>query len=548
VTEQAALLKAITAQADDDTPRLVYADWLDENKPHRRPSPAVGPSARAEFIRIQCRLAAGAFDVADYPALLESELDLATWLNTHDPDPYLALDDLHCNNQFEGGHWGAYRRGFPEVVDFEDYGEEADETVGTLTRALDAAFARCPARTLRLEDAMVEEIALLVRHPAFGRVRGICLDYLGDGNEDEAVRAIAQSPRVAGLRRLYFDFPISLAGCKALGRSSYLRKLDSLVLDYPSVSASTIRALAGAKWFRNLSRLQLWLGRGDVLRALADLPTMPRLVSLTLRGSLTASLASTRHFAESRAFPRLAHLDLTDCGLSPDQVAIFARGRWPLRHLRLGRNEVRRIGCEAIAAAAFARKLRVLDLFAAEVTSGGIQALAAAESLVGLRHLHIAENPIGPGGLAALAESPHLRGLRVLDLAQLNSARGPIAARDVSAFLRTLDMPELRHLVLDLLPVGIRGAKLIATRDTFANLTRLGLSRCAIGDAGARAIVRSKRLIGLVALDLAGNKLGRAVEHLASRKVLPCLAQCRLGSSVPKSTAARLRRRPGVRV
>ena len=45
MTEQAALLQAITMHADDDTPRLVFADWLDENKPDRRPSPAAGPSA-----------------------------------------------------------------------------------------------------------------------------------------------------------------------------------------------------------------------------------------------------------------------------------------------------------------------------------------------------------------------------------------------------------------------------------------------------------------------------------------------------------------------
>lgn len=548
MTEQAALLKAITAQADDDTPRLVFADWLDENKPNRRPSPAAGPSARAEFIRIQCRLAAGAFDAAEYPELLEREGDLANWLNTHDPDPYLALDDLHCNNQFEGSEWGAYHRGFPELVEIEEYGEDAHETVQTLTTALEAAFAKCPARTLRLEEAMVEEVALLARHPIFARIRGICLDYLHDGDENEAVRAIALSPHAAGLRRLYLDFPIGMAGCKALALSPYLRKMESLVLDYPPVSAYTIRALARAKWFRNLRRLQLWIGRGDMLCALADLPLMPRLVSLTLRGSLAASLSSTRRFVESGAFPRLAHLDLTDCGLSPDHVAIFALGRWPLRHLRLGRNEVRRIGCEAIANAPFVRKLRVLDLFGAEVTSGGVQALSATEALAGLKHLHLAENPIGPGGLAALAESPHLRGLRLLDLAQLNSARGLISARDVSSFLRTLDIHELRHLMLDLLPVGIRGAKLIATRDTFANLTRLGLSRCMIGDAGARALVRSKQLTGLVSLDLSGNKLGRGVEYLASRKVLPRLAECRLGSGVPKSTAARLRRRQGVRV
>jgi hypothetical protein len=98
------------------------------------------------------------------------------------------------------------------------------------------------------------------------------------------------------------------------------------------------------------------------------------------------------------------------------------------------------------------------------------------------------------------------------------------------------------------LPVGVRGAKLIATRPQFANLTRLGLSGCSLGDAGARAIIRSRTLGNLVVLDLSANKLGRGAARLASRKVLPRLAHCRLGLGVPKTTAARLRRRPGVRV
>jgi uncharacterized protein (TIGR02996 family) len=44
--EQRALWAAIRAQPDDDTPRLVYADWLQEN----------GDEARAEFIRLQCQI------------------------------------------------------------------------------------------------------------------------------------------------------------------------------------------------------------------------------------------------------------------------------------------------------------------------------------------------------------------------------------------------------------------------------------------------------------------------------------------------------------
>ena len=42
-----ALLTAIADSPDEDTPRLVYADWLDEN----------GDPDKAEFIRVQIELA-----------------------------------------------------------------------------------------------------------------------------------------------------------------------------------------------------------------------------------------------------------------------------------------------------------------------------------------------------------------------------------------------------------------------------------------------------------------------------------------------------------
>src|SRR4051794_3229291 len=46
MTQEDALLRAIRAEPEDDWPRLVYADWLEE-----RGDP------RAEFIRAQCALA-----------------------------------------------------------------------------------------------------------------------------------------------------------------------------------------------------------------------------------------------------------------------------------------------------------------------------------------------------------------------------------------------------------------------------------------------------------------------------------------------------------
>jgi uncharacterized protein (TIGR02996 family) len=61
MTDATALLAAIRAAPDDDAPRLVYADWLDEH----------GQPERAEFIRVQCALAR-----ADSPALRRREAEL----------------------------------------------------------------------------------------------------------------------------------------------------------------------------------------------------------------------------------------------------------------------------------------------------------------------------------------------------------------------------------------------------------------------------------------------------------------------------------------
>ena len=54
---QAAFLSDIAANVEDDAPRLVYADWLDEN----------GDPDRAQFIRVQCQLASmGQHDLERY--------------------------------------------------------------------------------------------------------------------------------------------------------------------------------------------------------------------------------------------------------------------------------------------------------------------------------------------------------------------------------------------------------------------------------------------------------------------------------------------------
>ncbi|MCE9567350.1 MAG: TIGR02996 domain-containing protein [Planctomycetes bacterium] len=545
MSDETALLKAIVAHPDEDMPRLAYADWLDENKPDSVPSPAVGPSARAEFIRTQCRLAVGAFDDPNYPELREREKDLADWLATHDPERDLQLSGFDQYGETDG-EWADRRRGFHEVFYFDDYGESAEDTIETLTDCLKEGFLKSPARSLVLDDATTEEIVLLTQHKFFKQLRGLHLDYIS-GEETAAIAAIADSPQSTGLRRLFFDLELNEGECRALAESPHLGNLESLIIDYP-ISARALKRFHGVKWFRNLRRLHLWGGAGDILGTLGELPRMPRLISLTLNGGWNQSRAAVRRFVTSDSFPNLAYLELSSTLLGPDHVALLATAKWPLRHLVVEQAQIRKAGCETIAAAPFAKKLRVLSLRGSEVTAGGVQALADSPNLAGLRHLDLGGNPIGPGGLAALAGSKHLRGLRSLNLGHTNHARNPLAARHIVEFLSSLDMPNLRHLNLNALPVAVRGARLLATLPTFTNLTRLELDQCSLGNAGTTALAESTTLANLVHLDLYGNKVGSAAGKFGNPKVFPKLGMCRLGHGIPKNAIRRLNRRPGILV
>jgi uncharacterized protein (TIGR02996 family) len=63
---ETAFLRGILAHPEDDTPRLVFADWLEEH----------GAPERAEFIRLQCQLAMMSEGDPDRGQLLDRESEL----------------------------------------------------------------------------------------------------------------------------------------------------------------------------------------------------------------------------------------------------------------------------------------------------------------------------------------------------------------------------------------------------------------------------------------------------------------------------------------
>src|SRR5688572_27026961 len=70
MTDGTALYRSILAHPADDTPRLVYADWLEEN----------GRSEEAEFIRVECRLEAILPGEPEYTELIDRREELRLWL------------------------------------------------------------------------------------------------------------------------------------------------------------------------------------------------------------------------------------------------------------------------------------------------------------------------------------------------------------------------------------------------------------------------------------------------------------------------------------
>lgn len=98
-------LADILANPDDDVPRLIYADWLEEH----------GWSERAEFIRVQCELDRNfvGYTYADRRALEDRE-HACRPLWTRDPHTLRGTIGGDADERGWGWH---YARGFVEVVE-----------------------------------------------------------------------------------------------------------------------------------------------------------------------------------------------------------------------------------------------------------------------------------------------------------------------------------------------------------------------------------------------------------------------------------------------
>ncbi len=366
MTDRDALLAAIAANPDEDTPRLVYADWLQEND----------QLEQAEFIRVQCRLEHVSRHTAEGKRLAKREKELQPKLFGH-------LNAL-------GFVSVTFRRGFVGTV-----------TSGLLNfrdRAANLRPENAPAFALVLEedeqdtefnesdyDGYADAVYELGQCPEMRRCVSLDLPCLGI----QPGGAILESTTLTNLRRL--NFPDNETGpnveCVASPTFANLRWANFYNSD-SALDCPSIVPLAECPHLANLEHLDFgaceqW-DEGAVAVAGAKQWNRLRYLNVSVSTFTTggvAKLFATRHL------PALTDLDHSHTFNSPTQWGVEGNGDPFIPAI--------------IDSPLFARLSR-LHLRGNGITDEGVKALTASPREVKLELLDLSGNPIDAAGKRAL--------------------------------------------------------------------------------------------------------------------------------------------------
>jgi uncharacterized protein (TIGR02996 family) len=525
MSDEEALLAAIIGHPGEDTPRLAYADWLDENE----------APIQANFVRTQCALASCSAADPEYPDHVERYAELVARFG---PIASMTVPKLPPGFEFDDElnlDTDNFRRGFLYTVHGtwdDDYEWASDEQIDSFCAGLPKLIETTTARQLRLENPTAEHLARVLSAPGAEALTGLTItpDDWGDAAGGSAVRAIAAAKAVPNLERLSLYMHTTASEVARLARAKFVRLVH---FELPTLSgrARDLRPLLEAKWFRGLRSVRA--GASDrpiesaLLTALAELPHLESL-DLGFPNPTAMSALST-----TRGFRSLARLTFA-FALGRSAAAQLAKGTFP----RLAELELWNVSgpqLDTILKARWISQLRVLTLRRGTLNEKSVVALSKSPAAANLRILRLEDIAVGKKALPALGDGARFPNLTTLDLGSFGIRR---TAADAVQFAKELSLPRIRHLTLNGWPLGDRGAKALAANPALANLTRLLLARCGIGETGLTALVRSPHLQQLVELDVSNNKLKTAAA-LRDTKWLPRLAAVQIHSNAIPSAAHR---------
>jgi uncharacterized protein (TIGR02996 family) len=466
-----AFLTDIAANVEDDAPRLVYADWLEEN----------GDPERAAFIRGQCRLPKmGPCDPERFALQIEAEALLEKF-GKQFPKP---LAKITKNVEF--------RRGFPYRVVLQ---------VEKFVAHHEALLAAGP--TLREYRPLRNAVGWdkFLRCPALGRLTSLDIGFGKLGVERTV--ALAASPLIAGLASLNVSgSAMRRRGAAALADSSHLPKLRRLDLRGNDI-------------------------RDEGVQALAASTTLPNLISLDIsdNGMGPAGIAA---LGRSPLAARLQELAVKEEKGDDGLARAFAGGDWSsLRKLSLSLPEISAEGLTALAACPSLSGLRELEADFSPERSWrswrltNIAALFASPRFASLERLHLASS-VGNGSLRALADSPLLAGLRGLRAVREDEGMAAVLRSPHSAGLVEWDYFD-------------EGDSLRLVAQAFAEVDHLTNLRKVVFGHGSREapwvadFLNSPNLAAVVGLDFAVSEIDRkGLQALVASPHLKSLRRLRL--------------------
>ena len=316
--EEAGLLARVCADPDDDSPRLIFADWLDEQG-----------DPRGEFIRVQIALARLPADDPRRTELLDREATL------------LARHHAPWSEPLRGvAGWAEFRRGFVETVNVE---------ARIFLRRAEELFHLAPVRQVRFLD-IGSNLGRLMDSPHLARLSAVTI-YAQHMGED-LTRAAVDSPHLGELRSLVIGRNrVGDRGAERLAWSSRFCNLTSLDLSDNTIGDTGALAIAGSS---NLSKLEsLELRHNEMSRAglgsLCASNTLTRLGQLGLGLNYVGSHQEWEPPVGGRV--ALKSLDLSENALTPEGMTMLTHlpGLSDLRRLVLSNNGLGNEGAGTIA-------------------------------------------------------------------------------------------------------------------------------------------------------------------------------------------------------
>jgi uncharacterized protein (TIGR02996 family) len=377
---------------DDDMPRLVLADWLEENGNE-------ADLARAEFIRIQCQLPRTKGRTRSDLEWRERSLwwkYIETWLGP--------IYDACTGFSFHRG-----------LTAIELDGERLNEI------DLDTLFG-CPhwawIDRVHLSSPSERTFALFLHSPAASRLRSLHVE----GGEP----LIGEDPTLSECRQL------DLLGELVLRHVGLTDRGSALLASCPSLTGLTALDLGDNPL--NSAALEV-IGRAPALTALTALELGGCPVCDDHTGPGRAALGA---FFHGPLAGRLTRLGLAGTGMLTAEMELLASSPMlaSLEEVDLSLNHLEDDAIEILAHTPGAAKLKRLFLCENDFLEPGVAALGRSPHLAELESLDLAGNVMTAGVLQTLVEAPQWWGLKRMRLGRVRMAarqRGALRARYGSA-------------------------------------------------------------------------------------------------------------------